>query len=136
MKINPYLTFNGRCDEAFKFYEKALRGKIVGTMTYGESPMADQVPAEWRSRVIHVALEVDGQMLMGADAPPQYYRQPEGFSVSLQVKDTAEAERIFNALAEKGNVKMPLQKTFWSKSFGMLIDQFGTPWMVNCEQQP
>jgi PhnB protein len=83
---------------------------------------------------MHARLIFDGQVLMGADAPPQYYKQPQGFSLSLNVKERTEAERLFNALAEGGNVKMPFQKTFWSTGFGIPIDRFGTPWMVNCEQ--
>jgi uncharacterized glyoxalase superfamily protein PhnB len=73
-------------------------------------------------------------VLMGSDAPPQFFSQPQGFSVSISVESTDEAERIFKELADGGTVRMPLQETFWAKRFGMLIDQFGTPWMVNCEQ--
>lgn len=134
MQVNPYLTFNGNCEEAFKFYEKALGGKIEGMMTHGASPMAKQVGPEWQNKIVHARLVVDGQDLYGSDAPPQYYRQPQGFSVSLTVKQAAEAERVFQALAENGKVEMPLQQTFWSIRFGMLVDRFGIPWMINCEQ--
>ena len=71
---------------------------------------------------------------MASDAPPDHYRKPQGFSVSLNLSDPAEAERIFQALAENGTVQMPLQQTFWAARFGMLIDQFGIPWMINCDQ--
>jgi len=71
---------------------------------------------------------------MGSDAPPGRYEEPKGFSVSVQIKDPAEAERIFQALAENGKVQMPIQQTFWAARFGMLMDQFGIPWMINCEQ--
>ncbi|SRR5713101_5350546 len=134
MQLSPYLAFNGQCAEAFRFYEKCLGGKIEAMMTHDESPMAQQVPPEWHDRIMHARLIFDSQVLMGADPPPQYYQQPQGFSVSLNVKERSEAEGVFNALAEGGNVKMPFQKTFWSAGFGMLIDRFGTPWMVNCEQ--
>jgi PhnB protein len=134
MQINPYLVFNGNCEAAFKFYEQCFRGKIQGLMTHGESPMAQQVTPEWRSKIIHVRLAVGDGILMGSDAPPDHYQEPQGFSVSLSVKDPAEADRIFNALAEKGKVQMPIQKTFWAIRFGMVIDQFGIPWMINCEQ--
>ena len=96
--------------------------------------MAQQVPPDWRSKIIHATLMVGDRVLMGSDAPPEHYEQPKGFSVSLSVDNPKEAERIFNALAEKGTVRMPLQKTFWSPCFGVLVDRFGIPWMVSCEQ--
>ena len=74
--------------------------------------------------------------MLGSDAPPGRYEEPKGFSVSVQIKDPAEAERIFQALAENGKVQMPIQQTFWAERFGMLVDQFGTPWMINCEKAP
>jgi PhnB protein len=134
MQLNPYLTFNGQCEAAFKFYEKCLGGKIVAMMTHAQSPMADQVPAQWRNKIIHARLQVGDRELMGSDAPPDRFDGMKGFSVSLQVKSPADAERIFNALAQDATVQMPLQQTFWSAKFGMLVDQFGTPWMINCEQ--
>lgn len=134
MQLNPYLLFNGQCEEAFKFYEKCLGGKIEAMFTFGGSPMAQQVPAEWGSKVMHACLKIDGMSLLGSAPPPGRYQQPQGFSVSLSVKEPAETERIFNALAENGTVQMPIQKTFWSVRFGMLVDQFGIPWILNCEQ--
>ena|SRR2546421_12804838 len=133
MSLNPYLHFSGQCETAFKFYEKALGGKIESMMTHGESPMADKVSADWRTKIMHARLNVGDGVLMGSDAPPQYYKKPQGFSVSLGLKDPAKAESIFKALSEKGAVEMPLQQTFWAKRFGMCTDQFGIPWMINCE---
>ncbi len=133
MNINTYLAFNGNCGEAFKFYEKCLGGKAE-MMKYGDSPMAEQASPETRDRIMHAKIQVGDQVLMGADAPPNMFSGNEGFSVALTVKDPAEAERIFNALSEGGKVRMPLGKTFWSAAFGVLIDRFGIPWMVNCEQ--
>ena len=134
MQIIPYLTFSGQCEEAFKFYEKCLGGKIEGIFTFGQSPMASQAPAGWENKVMHARMSVGNMTLMGSDAPPERYQQPQGISVSLSVKDIAESERIFAELSENGNVQMPIQKTFWSARFGMFVDQFGIPWMVNCEQ--
>lgn len=134
MQLNPYLTFNGQCEAAFKFYEKCLGGKIEVMMTHRDSPMAEQVPSEWRNKIIHARLIVGDKVLMGSDAPPEHYEETKGFSVSLSVDDPADAERTFDALAANGTVRMPLQKTFWAARFGMLVDQFGVPWMVNCEQ--
>ena len=134
MQLNPYLFFNGKCESAFKFYEQCLGGKIEMMTTHGDSPMAQQVPSEWRNKIIHARLTVGDNVLMGSDAPPERYEEMKGFSVSLSVDDPAEAERIFNALVANGTVRIPLQKTFWAVRFGMLVDQFGVPWMVNCEQ--
>ncbi len=135
MQINPYLFFDGRCEEAFKFYEQLLGGKIKAMMTYEGSPAADHVPPEWRHKIMHVTLEVGGEPLMGADASPQHYSAPKGFSVSVSPANIADAERIFNAFAEGGDVGMALQKTFWAARFGMVTDRFGIPWMINCENE-
>ncbi|HEY2107103.1 MAG TPA: VOC family protein [Candidatus Binataceae bacterium] len=134
MELNPYLNFNGRCEAAFKFYEKCLGGKIIMMMTHAQSPMADQTPADWRDKIMHARMTVGDRVLMGSDAPPEHYQKPQGFSVSLSVTDPADAERKFNALAQNGTVQMPLQQTFWAVRFGVLTDQFGIPWMINCEQ--
>jgi PhnB protein len=135
MQLNPYLNFNGNCAAAFKFYEPALGGKIQMIMTFAESPMAEQVPAAHRDKVIHARITFGDQVLMGSDAPPDRYEPMKGFSVSLQVETAVEAEKIFKALSEKGSVSMPIQKTFWAERFGALVDEFGTPWMINCEGQ-
>ena len=133
MQLNPYLTFNGQCEAAFKFYAQLLGGKIDGMLTHAGTPAEQQVPAEWHDKIMHARLIVGDQVLMGSDAPPAHYEQPKGFSVSIQIKDKAEAERIFNALAEGGKIQMPFAQTFWAAGFGMCADRFGTPWMVNCE---
>jgi PhnB protein len=132
MQLTPYLLFNGNCEEAFKLYAQVLGGKIDTMMLHEGSPAEQQVPPEWRKKVLHAHMTVGDQVLMASDAPPGHYHQPQGFSVSIQVKDVAQGERIFNALAAGGNVMMPFQKTFWSPGFGMLKDRFGIPWQVNC----
>jgi PhnB protein len=134
MQLNPYLTFNGQCEAAFKFYEQCLGGKIVAMVAHAGTPAEEHVPAEWRNKILHARLIVGDEVLMGSDAPPDRYEEAKGFSVTLGVDDPADAERIFYALAEKGTVRMPLQQTFWALRFGMLVDRFGIPWMVNCEQ--
>jgi PhnB protein len=133
MQLNPYLTFNGQCEAAFKFYERCLGGKIEAMIEHAGTPVEQHVPPEWRKKILHASLTVGGEVLMGSDAPPDRYEEPKGFSVSLQIKDPADAERIFAALAENGAVRMPLQQTFWAHRFGMLVDRFGTPWMINCQ---
>jgi PhnB protein len=134
MQLNPYLNFNGQCEQAFKFYAEVLGGKIEMMMTHAESPIADQVPADWRKKIIHARMTIGDQVLMGSDAPPDRYQKPQGFSVSLGPDKPADAERMFKALSSGGTVQMPLQKTFWSAAFGVLVDRFGIPWMVSCEQ--
>ncbi|MFZ1119439.1 MAG: glyoxalase/bleomycin resistance/extradiol dioxygenase family protein [Candidatus Binataceae bacterium] len=134
MQLNPYLFFNGQCEAAFKFYEKVLGGKIEAMLPHEGTPAAEHVPPEWRKKILHARLVVGDKVLMGSDAPPGRPEEMKGFSVTLGIDDPKEAERIFHALAENGTVRMPIEKTFWAVRFGMLVDQFGTPWMINCEQ--
>src|SRR5262245_30133600 len=132
MQLNPHLTFKGECEAAFKLYESLMGGKISMTMTYGDSPLAEQVPPDWGKKIIHATLLLDNCVLTGADVPPEHYEIPRGFSVLLHLGAPAEADRIFGALAENGVVRLPLQETFWALRFGMVVDQFGTPWMLQC----
>jgi PhnB protein len=134
MQLNPYLTFNGQCEAAFEFYAKVLGGKIEAMMTYGSSPMAEQTPPGWRNKIMHARLTVGDEMLMASDAPPDRYEAMKGIMVTLGIDDPSEAERVFHVLSENGTVQMPIQETFWARRFGMLVDQFGTPWMINCEK--
>jgi PhnB protein len=132
MQLNPHLNFNGDCEAAFNFYEKCLDARITFMMPYEGSPVADHVPAAWRNKILHATLKVGDGLLTGADVSPEHYQKPQGFSVTLGIKDPADAERMFHALAENGTVQMPLQETFWALRFGMLVDRFGIPWMINC----
>ena len=132
--VHPYLNFDGQCEAAFKFYEQHLGGKIEAMIPFGDSPMADRVPAERRNQILHASLVLGaGAKVLGSDAQPEYFEKPQGFYATLNVSDAAAAECIFNALADKGAVRMPLQPTFWAARFGMVVDQFGIPWMINCE---
>jgi PhnB protein len=134
MKLNPYLTFGGQCEAAFNYYADVLRGRIAMQQTYGESPAAEHVSPSVHSKMIHMRLEIGDQVLMGSDCPPENpYAGITGNSVSLNVDTIAEAERIWKALSKGGSVTMPFQETFWAARFGMCVDQFGVPWMVNCE---
>ena len=138
MQANPYLMFNGQCETAFKYYEKVLGGKIEAMLPYGGSPAEAHVAPEWGSKIMHARLSINNSnsVLMGSDAQPDHYEEPKGISVTLNLSNAADAERIFQALAINGKVKMPIQETFWAERFGMLTDQFGIPWMVNCEKTP
>ena len=132
--LDAYLTFDGTCAEAMRFYERTLGGKMEMMMTMGESPMAGDAPPGSADRIMHARLVVDGHALMASDTMAgQPFEGMKGFSLSLNYPSPAEGRRIFAALAEGGQVTMPFQKTFWAEGFGMLVDRYGTPWMVNCE---
>ena len=133
MQIIPHLNFNGQCREAFETYAKVLGGEIIYMGTYAEMPGADQFPPEMQKLIMHTTIKFGDQMIMGADSPPDRFEKAQGLWVSINLKDAADAERIFNELSEGGNVVMPFQQTFWSPGFGMFTDRFGTPWMVNTE---
>jgi PhnB protein len=133
MQINPYLMFNGNCEAAFKFYERCLGGKITIMLDHSTAPPNESIPADWRDKIMHARLEIGDQVLLASDAPPAFAQPTQGFNLNLNISDPAEAERIYHALAENGSVKMPFGQTFWAYRFGMLVDQFGIPWMINCE---
>jgi PhnB protein len=132
MQLNPHLNFNGQCEAAFRFYERCLGGRITAMASYESTPAGGQIPEHWRKKVMHAELVLGTQTLMGSDPPPDWYEAPKGFSLTVQTEQPEEAERVFQALAENGIVRQPLQPTFWAARFGMLVDQFGVPWMVNC----
>ncbi|MEK6282945.1 MAG: VOC family protein [Acidobacteriota bacterium] len=134
MQLSPYLFFNGQCEVALKFYEECLGAKIEAMRTHADTPAETQMPTQWRDKILHARLIVGDQVLLASDAPPDRYEEPKGFFVHLQMKDPADADRIFRALAEDGTVQMPIQQTFWAPRFGMLVDRFGIPWMVHCER--
>jgi PhnB protein len=134
VKLNPHLTFNGQCETAFRFYEKCLGGSIVTLLSYGDSPLSDKVPDEWRGKILHATLAFGETRLTGVDLLPKDFETPKGFYVLLNLSDPLEADRIFQALSEKGTVRMSIQKTFWAPRFGVLVDPFGIPWQINCER--
>lgn len=132
MKIHAYLMFDGQCEDAFNFYAELLGGKLE-LMRFGESPDASEVPPEFHDRVMHVCLTTGDQILMASDTIAQYPHQGiKGCSISLQVDNVPEAERLYEALSAGGEVQMELQSTFWATCFAMLTDRFGVPWMINC----
>ena len=131
--VQPYIFFGGRCEEALEFYRTALGAQVDMLTRFKDSPEplpADSVPPGHENKVMHASFSIGGSTLMASDGceeGPSF----AGFSLSLTVPSEAEADRAFNALAEGGQVKMPLGKTFWSPRFGMLTDRFGVGWMVN-----
>ena len=135
MKLTPHisLAFDGQCEAAFRFYEQCLNGTIAYMLTWGNSPMAADAPPGWDAKIYHATLKIGDTAVTGGDVPPNRYERPKGFSLLLGMDDSAAAERVFQALAENGRIEMPLQKTFWASRFGVLVDQFGIPWSINCE---
>lgn len=134
MKLNPYLTFNGNCKQAFEFYAKCLHGEIIMMMNYGDTPMKDDMPTAIHGRVAHARMMIGDQVLMASDAHTECQVDAKGMTISLLIDTPAEAERIFKALSEGGQVTMAMAETFWANRFGMLTDKFGIPWMINCEK--
>ena len=133
MQVNPYLSFKGECEAAFKLYEQCLGAQIGTIFRYAGSPMADQVPADWQDKVMHGSLTFGDQVLMGGDVTPLQYEEPKGFSLSVHLDNPTEADRIFLELSRDGRILMPFEKTFWAERFGMVVDRFGIPWLINCE---
>jgi PhnB protein len=132
-----YLSFDGCCDAALDFYAACLGGRKTMRSTYSEAPVTPGMPsppAEWKDRVMHARLEARGLTLMGSDMPPGMPSEGyKGFHLCVPAQDRDEGERLFKALSQGGQVKMPYAATFWSPGFGMLVDRYGVPWMVNCE---
>ena len=132
MKVNPYLFYDSNCEAAFNHYEKVLGAKIEVLLRNEDGPPDMPSSPERKTKIMHGRISIDGEVLMASDAPPEHFHKAQGFSVSLTVADPADAERKFKALCEGGSVNMPFGKTFFSRGFGMGVDQFGIPWMVNC----
>jgi len=134
LKTHIYLSFNGQCEEAFKVYERVLGGKIESLFRWGGSPMEADAPPGFADKVMHASLAVGGTLVAGADVPPDRYERPQGFNILLGPDAAADAERIFEALADGGTVTVPLAQTFWAVRYGAVTDRFGIPWAINCEQ--
>ena len=133
VELTAYIGFKGDCEAAFKFYEESLGAKPGLIFRYADSPVADVVPPEWDTKIMHGSVTIGAYRLEGADVPPERYEEPKGFSLSLNVATAREADRLFEQLAAEGRVVYPIEKTFWSERFGMVIDRFGIPWMITCE---
>lgn len=138
--INTYLTFNGKCEEAFNFYKSVFGGDFSYIGRFNEMPADDnyQVSEVDKNKIMHVSLPIGSTVLMGSDTIGEWaptFIQGNNFSISISPDTRDEAEKLFNALSENGQVIMPLADTFWGAYYGMLTDQFGINWMVNFDQQ-
>lgn len=134
MKPSVHLAFAGDCEEAFRYYEKHLGGKLKMLMRHGEAPGEPHGPPEWKQKVMHASLVLGEGSIMGVDAPPNNYEKPQGFSITIDTDRPAEAERMFAALADGGKIHMSMQQTFFAAKFGMVRDRFSIPWIVICEK--
>ena len=130
MNINPYLSFNDQCEEAFNFYIKTLGGKFDFVLRNGESPMRDNIPSERHQLIMHAQISLGAHILMGADFPADMHKPAGNVSLTINYDTPAEAEKAFAALATGANVRMPMQPTFFAKSFGTLTDRFGISWLI------
>ena len=133
LEISAYLSFKGDCEAAFHFYEKVLGATPGLLFRYADSPMADVVPEGWEKKIMHGSVHVGEHLIEGADVPPDRYEEPKGFSLSLNARSAREADSLYEELAKGGRIVYPIAKTFWSERFGMVVDRFGIPWMINCE---
>jgi PhnB protein len=132
MAIHPYLFFSGNCREAFTRYQEIFGGELE-LMTASDAPEGENWPADQPDLIMHAALTFEDNLLMASDDPTGDGGPVKGIAVNYSTGDIAEADRVFEALAKDGNITMPLAETFWSPNFGMCVDEFGTPWMINVE---
>lgn len=137
-KLNPYLNFDGQCEEAFNHYKNVFGGEFAGqgVMRLGDMPPSDefQLPDDMKNRVMHVSLPIGDEILMGSDTMPgmgKPFQKGINSYISIHPESREEADRIFNQLSDGGEIEMPMQDQFWGDYFGSLVDKFGTPWMVN-----
>ncbi|HKA32023.1 MAG TPA: VOC family protein [Candidatus Binatia bacterium] len=137
MNVEPYLFFNGRCEEAIDFYKKALGAEVAMLMRFKDMPEPHQpgmIPPGSENKIMHVKLTIGGAVVMASDGRCTGKTDFQGFALSIEPASTAEAEKKFKALADGGQVHMPLAKTFWATLFGMVADRFGVLWMIVVER--
>jgi PhnB protein len=132
MRLDIYLNYPGHCEEAFRFYEQHLGGKITGVSRHGEQPGGSDLPAEWKGKILHARIEIGNTVLMGADIPSA--EPMRSAYLALSVDSAEEAERLYALLSDGGQVFMKMEETFFASRFGMLRDRFGTSWMILCER--
>ena len=130
MQLNTYLNYGGNCEQAFRFYEEHLGGKITMLMRHGEQPNASSVAPEWKNAVLHARMTLGGTELFGADIPPDRFQPMRSAYLSLSVDSVEEAERVYALLTDGGQIFMKMEETFFASRFAMLRDRFGTSWMI------
>jgi PhnB protein len=131
MQVQPYVHFNGRCEEALNFYREVLGGEIVSMMKFSDAPQKEMIPPGGENQVMHASMRVGDTELFASDGITDPAHKMSGFSLSIAVASPEEGQRVFKAMAQGGEVTMPFEPTFWTSGFGMLVDKFGVAWMVN-----
>jgi PhnB protein len=129
MNVSPYLQFNGKCEEAFGFYAKTFRGEVIALMRWSQMP-GENKNADMKDKIMHAHLKLGSYDILGSDAPPAYYGKPQGMNVAVGVDSNEEAERVFGALSEGGEVTMAMAETFFAHRFGQVTDRYGIRWMI------
>ena len=132
MQLHTYLNYGGNCEEAFKFYEQHLNGKIMMLMRHGEQPGGSDLPANWNGKVLHARISLGGTELLGADIPPERFQPIRSAYLSQTIDTDAEADRVYALLTDGGEIYMKMQETFFASRFAMFRDKFGTSWMLMC----
>jgi len=135
MTLSPQiaLSLNGHCEAAFNLYARVLNGTITFMLKWGDSPVAAETPPGWEAKIYHATLKIGTTVILGGDIPLAVDGGPLGFEFVLPMNDPGEAERVFGQLSDGGTIRMPLQETHWARRFGVLVDQFGIVWSINCE---
>ena len=133
MQLNTYIFFDGTCEEAMTAYAKVLGGKLDRVVRFRDMP-GPNTPPGWDDKIMHMRLDLEGRSLMASDAPPERKQKSGGFYVQLEVPTPEEAGRVYAAFKEGGNVIMELQEMPWAQRFAMIVDRYGTPWMINCDK--
>lgn len=132
MKLNPYLNFPGTCKESMTTYAEVLGGEVVAMLTYGDMPGDHKVPDELAGTIAHARIVIGDETIMASDVWPDRFKPMQGTAVTLNIPEPDEADRVFAALKEGGTEVMPMTETFWAYKFAILVDRFGTQWMINC----
>jgi PhnB protein len=130
MQLNTYLNYGGNCEQAFRFYEEHLGGKITMLMRHGEQPNTGSVAPEWKNAVLHARITLGGTELFGADIPPDRFQPIRSAYLSLSLNSVEEAEHVYDLLRDGGQIFMKMEETFFASRFAMLRDRFGTSWMI------
>lgn len=136
MQFSVHLTFDGRCREAMEFYCEVTNGRILSTTTFSETPAGQDVSDDWQRKILHATMSLGDMVVAAADVPPEQYQSSQGFYLFLDIENPDDASRAFARLSEGGDVRMPIQETFWATRFGVVVDRYGIPWEVNCSHAP
>ena len=134
MRLDTYLFFDGNCREAFEFYAQCLGGTVTAMSTYGEGPAKEHTDVAYHGHIMHGCVEFGEHRVMGTDSTPGHpYRGIVGAHLVVSVDEPDRARELFELLSKDGEIEMPIDQTFWARAFGIAIDRFGVPWMINCE---